>query len=83
MSVQNDVLSMISNIRSIKEKIKDKDEEKSTNSATLGTTLGVIGSNSNTPQTISPEQASKLAANNLINNPQFDRLGGNNNGKQE
>ena len=81
MSVQNDVLSMISNIRSIKERIKGEDEAPT--SAAMGATFGVIGSNSNTPQTISPEQASKLAANNLINNPQFDRLGGNNNGKQE
>ena len=82
MSVQNDILSMISNIRSIKEKT-DKNDKQSTSSAAMGATFGVIGSASNTPQTISPEQASKLAANNLINNPQFDRLGGNNNGKQE
>ena len=81
MSVQSDVLSMIDNIRAIKEK-KEKDM-KSMASLAMGTTLGIAGSASNVPQTISPEQASRLAANNLINNPQFDRLGGNNDGKQK
>lgn len=78
MSVQNDVLSMIDNIRAIKEKGR-----KAMASLAMGTTLGIAGSASNIPQTISPEQATNLAANNLVNNPQFDRLGGNNDGKQK